>query len=114
MSTILISPEAEFAIALRRDEALAAASRYAKKSRSESTWRTYESAWRQFDEWCLSVALPSLPADPETVAMFITAQADEGRAAATLEHRLAAIRLMHLGQGCTFTLAIVDSAACEA
>ena len=45
------------------------------------------------------MALTSLPADPETVAMFIAAQADEGRAVATLEHRLAAIRLMHLGQG---------------
>ena len=31
--------------------------------------------------------------------MFIAAQADKGRAVATLEHRLAAIRLMHLGQG---------------
>jgi len=99
MNTTLTSPEVDSVIALRRDEALAAARRYAKKSRSESTWRTYESAWRQFDEWCLSVALASLPAEPETVAMFIAAQADEGRAVATLEHRLAAIRLMHLGQG---------------
>ena len=99
MNTDLTSPEVDSAIALRRDEALNAARRYSKKSRSESTWRTYESAWRQFDEWCLTVALPSLPADPDTVAMFIAAQADKGRAVTTLEHRLAAIRLMHLGQG---------------
>ena len=111
MNTDLTSPEVDSAIALRRDEALAAARRYAKKSRSESTWRTYESAWRQFDEWCLTVALPSLPAEPETVAMFIAAQADEGKAVATLEHRLAAIRLMHLGQGIPSphnTLAVVE------
>jgi len=99
VSAELTSPEVDSAIALRRDEALNAARRYAKKSRAENTWRTYESAWRQFDEWCLSVVLPSLPAGPETVAMFIASQADEGKAVATLEHRLAAIRLMHLGQG---------------
>lgn len=96
---------------LLQEAAMEAARRYAKKSRSESTWRTYESAWRLFDEWCSSVALPSLPAEPETVAMFIGMQADEGRAVATLEHRLAAIRLMHLGQGLASphnTLAVLE------
>lgn len=86
-------------VAQTRHQALEAARRYAKKSRADNTWRTYESAWRIFDDWCQTVALGSLPAAPDTVAMFIAAQADESKAVATLEHRLAAIRLMHLGQG---------------
>ena len=86
-------------IALKREEAMEAARRYAHHSRAASTWRTYESAWRIFSEWCASVALSSLPAEPDTVAMFIGAQADTGLAESTLAHRLPAIRLMHLGQG---------------
>jgi len=82
-----------------RELALDAARRYAKQSRSDSTWRTYESAWRIFESWCQSVSLNALPAEPATVAMFIGAQADTGLATNTLSHRLAAIRLMHLGQG---------------
>jgi len=50
MNTDLKLSEADTVIALRHDEALNAARRYAKKSRSESTLRSYESAWRQFDE----------------------------------------------------------------
>jgi len=43
--------------------------------------------------------LPALPADAQTVALFIASEADAGNAVSTLEHRLAAIRLIHLGKG---------------
>lgn len=98
MSSDLKSSEAS-AVTLRRDAAIDAARRYAHHSRADSTWRTYESAWRIFQDWCTTVSLTALPAAPDTVAMFIGAQADSGLAPATLAHRLAAIRLMHLGQG---------------
>ena len=76
-----------------------AAKRYASKSRSENTWRGYRSAWECFDTWCQEAHLNALPATPQTVAMFIAAEADKGWANATLEHRLAAIRVVHLGAG---------------
>lgn len=98
MSTDLRSPEASDVV-LRREAAMDAARRYAHHSRAESTWRTYESAWRIFESWCATVSLAALPARPETVAMFIGSQADSGLTPSTLSHRLAAIRLMHLGQG---------------
>ncbi len=82
-----------------RNDALEAAKRYAGKSRSENTWRGYRSAWERFDIWCLEAHLTALPATPQTVAMFIAAEAEAGRANATLEHRLAAIRVVHLGAG---------------
>lgn len=99
MSLISQSHKTALNAELEREAAMEAARRYASHSRSDSTWRTYESAWRIFESWCNSVSLIALPAKPETVAMFIGAQADTGLAPNTLSHRLAAIRLMHLGQG---------------
>ena len=45
------------------------------------------------------MALPPLPAEPETVAMFMASQAADGLSPSTLTGRLAAIRLVHLGAG---------------
>jgi site-specific recombinase XerD len=41
--------------------------------------------------------LATLPAAPPTVAMFLAAEANNGTAPSTLNRRLSAIRLMHLG-----------------
>lgn len=81
------------------DNALQAAKRYSKKSRADSTWRAYRNDWRQFEAWCQTLALPCLPANPDTVAMFVASQADDGLNPSTLNRRLAAIRLVHLGAG---------------
>ena len=74
-----------------------AAECYAKGSRAASTWRAYESDWQMFLAWCQEVDRASLPAEPETVALFLAAQAKLGIAPSTLGRRLAAIRLMHVG-----------------
>jgi len=79
------------------DEAVAAATGYAKASRSAATWRAYEADWRAFQGWCSRVDLQPLPATPHTVALFLAAEAKLGRAPSTLGRRLAAIRLMHIG-----------------
>lgn len=81
------------------ERALEAAKKYANKSRSEATWRAYRHDWRQFENWCALVERASLPADPETVALFISRQAEAGLSPSTLSRRLAAIRLVHLGAG---------------
>ena len=81
------------------NEALEAARRYANRSRSDSTWRTYVSAWSCFEMYCQLLELTSLPVDGQTIALFIGSEADAGKAVSTLEHRLAAIRLVHLGKG---------------
>jgi len=81
------------------DRAFAAARRYARKSRAKSTWRAYRSDWQQFQAWCQTVGLQVLPAEPETVSMFIASQAAAGLNPSTLTRRLSAIRLVHLGAG---------------
>lgn len=79
------------------EAARAAAARYARGSRAPATWRAYESDWKVFTAWCASAKQPALPAEPSTVALFLAAQAKLGRAPSTLDRRLAAIRLMHVG-----------------
>ena len=84
---------------IERKRAFTEARRYAKKSRSDRTRRAYRSDWAAFEAWCQTVALAPLPAEPETVAMFVASQAADGLSPSTLTRRLAAIRLVHLGAG---------------
>ena len=81
------------------ERAFAAARRYACKSRAKSTCRAYRSDWQQFEAWCGTVGLATLPAKPNTIAMFVASQAAGGLSPSTLARRLAAIRLIHLGAG---------------
>jgi site-specific recombinase XerC len=78
-------------------EAAADAETFATASRASSTWRAYESDWRIFYSWCQTMDLATLPAAPATVAMFLASKAKNGIAPSTLNRRLSAIRLMHLG-----------------
>lgn len=78
-------------------EAAADAEVFATASRATSTWRAYGSDWRIFTAWCQTMDLAALPAAPATVAMFLAAEAKRGTAPSTLNRRLSAIRLMHLG-----------------
>ena len=81
-----------------------AARGYANRSRARSTWDAYEADWTRFVEWCAGTGLVPLPADGRTVARFLAVEASpsaarpDGLAVSTLRRRLAAIRLMHLGQ----------------
>jgi len=84
---------------IERERAFSEARRYAKKSRSDSTWRAYRGDWAVFEAWCETVALIPLPAEPETIAMFVASQASDGLSPSTLTRRLAAVRLVHLGAG---------------
>ena len=95
--SVTVSGKALAKIELER--AFTEARRYAKKSRSDRTWRAYRSDWAVFEAWCQTVALAPLPAEPETVAMFVASQAADGLSPSTLTRRLAAVRLVHLGAG---------------
>lgn len=68
---------------------------YVEKAAADSTRRAYSSDWRIFTAWCVSRGLPTLPADPPTVAAFLSHEADAGTARATIGRRLAAIVYAH-------------------
>ena len=70
-------------------------------SLSPATVRAYRSDLRVFAAWCRVEDRQSLPATPETVASFVTAEVDAGVKASTLSRRMAAISYAHDAAGLT-------------
>lgn len=76
-----------------------AAKSYLENSLSASTRKFYRIDYGIFAKWCDSLAYASLPATPETIVRFLTAQAQNGIKPATLIRRLSAIRMAHETKG---------------
>jgi site-specific recombinase XerD len=100
MEQSLIAPQTE-----RRNQALVAVQDAHKKARefvhaakAPSTVRAYRSDWRDFETWCSGAGVTSMPAAPETVALYLAARADTLKPA-TLGRRLAAIAKAHQAAG---------------
>jgi hypothetical protein len=64
-----------------RDELTGRAREYARAARAESTWAAYDGKWARFNRWCAEHDETSLPADPLTVARFLTDLAPHWRPA---------------------------------
>jgi integrase len=71
---------------------------YVAASRAESTSRVYRTGWAQFAVWCDDHGVTSLPAGPETVALYV-ADLAKGAKPATIDLRLAAISAAHRAAG---------------
>src|SRR5271166_3160198 len=69
-----------------------------RRPASPETLRLYAADWAAFEDWCRGRALATLPADPGTVAAFLTAGADTLGAGA-LGRRAAAIAAKHRQTG---------------
>jgi site-specific recombinase XerD len=76
-----------------------AAKSYMDASTATATKKAYASDWAIFTAWCDSKCVESLPATPEVVALFLSAQAREGKKAATIGRRLASISSAHKAVG---------------
>jgi integrase len=76
------------------------AKNYARAARSENTTRAYDSDWRQFASWLRRNGFDELPPSPDTVGLYLAAQAEACVSVATLERRLSGIcwRYRQLGQ----------------
>lgn len=48
------------------------ASEFVRQSKSKNTVSAYDSDWRHFSRWCDEHGFPSLPAAPETVALYLS------------------------------------------
>ena len=68
---------------------------YIAQSKANNTLRAYSSDWTAFTTWCKSHSVTSLPASPETVALYIASSADSGLKVATIGRRLASISKAH-------------------
>jgi integrase len=86
------------------DEEIERTRAFIRASRADATHRAYDSDWRVFAAWCAVRGFSPLPATPQTVAVFVSAQAVGDAAAtpprsprkiATLSRYLAAINYRH-------------------
>lgn len=69
--------------------------RYLACAQAENTKRAYRSDWRAFNGWCVVRDYRSLPADPGTVALYISKLADDGFKVSTIARRLVTIEQFH-------------------
>ena len=63
---------------------------YVEHAKARNTLRAYRADWRDFEGWCSDHGVPSLPAEPETVALYLSDLAGRTKTA-TLRQRLSAI-----------------------
>ena len=71
---------------------------YIREAKAANTRRAYASDWQAFAGWCAATGLEPLPAAPETVGLYLAAQAETLRAG-TLSRRLVAIAAAHRAAG---------------
>ncbi len=69
--------------------------RYLACAQADSTKQAYRADWRAFNDWCTLRNYPSLPADPGTVALYISKLADDGFKVSTIARRLVTIEQFH-------------------
>jgi integrase len=92
--TLPTVPAAADALALIVDRARD----YAEASKASNTRRAYRVGWNDFTAYCRDHALQSLPATPQTVALYVTALADRAKLA-TIRLYLAAVAEKHRETG---------------
>jgi integrase len=81
-------------------ESLVAAARgYLDRTISERTQTEYAKQWKAFATWADAHGLPALPAQPGTVALYLTARARQGLKVSTLGQAHAAIARAHKDAG---------------
>lgn len=91
------------ALTTRADNAVAARARaraeqYLGASKAPNTLRAYGADWRDFAAWCITAGRASMPAEPETVALYISDLAATAKAS-TIRRRLTTINKAHSSSG---------------
>ena len=81
------------------DDLVESAKRYAAAARAATTRKAYAKQWSAFEAWCTERGFCALPAASQTVALYLTARADQGRKVTTLELALTTISQVHLIAG---------------
>jgi site-specific recombinase XerD len=71
---------------------------YVLHAKAPNTLRGYRADWSDFTRWCADRELASLPAAPETVALYLVDLAERCRVS-TLQRRLSAIAQAHKAAG---------------
>jgi hypothetical protein len=73
--------------------------RFAEAAHSQNTARAYRRDLAAFTRWCAQRGVDPLPAEPLTVASYVSQLAADGRAAATIARHVTAISQAHEAAG---------------
>lgn len=68
-------------------------------SKAKATNKAYAADWRDFETWCGSAGKASVPAEPLTVATYLSSLATSGRKVSTIRRRIASIGAQHRAGG---------------
>lgn len=71
----------------------------AREALAANTQRAYQQDAARFSSWCAARGAAPLPASPELVAAFLRAEAEAGKAVATVRRRAATIAALHRAAG---------------
>ena len=82
-----------------RDEEAQAVAAGLRDAKAANTRRVYASAWHEFNVWALVNGRQSLPAEPQTAALYLGRLAADGRAMVTIEQARAAISHARAAEG---------------
>lgn len=72
---------------------------FAGASLSIATKKAYQTDWNAFERFCASHDLTSMPAQPSTICLFLTDEADNGFSVATITRRCTSISAVHENLG---------------
>lgn len=79
----------------KTSELASLAKMFQEESCSSATRKAYRSDWRNFVEFCGDREFRALPADSETLSLFLSALADSGKAVSTIVRALTSINKAH-------------------
>ena len=79
-------------------ESLGRLEEFASQAQAENTTKAYAADLEDFRHWCKRFGREWLPAEPETIGLYLGARAEE-LSLSTLERRLAAIASLHKEEG---------------
>ena len=82
------------------EELIQKAKAFVAAAKAPATLKAYRNDWRDFESWCRTHQLPSLPSTPETVALYIADRAST-LASGTITRRLTSITKAHQAAGYT-------------
>ena len=71
------------------------AAEFLQAGRAQNTVIAYRSDWADFERWCQSQNLTALPAEPQTIALYLASLPRRGLKASTIKRRRAAIKWAH-------------------
>jgi integrase len=98
VSQDLIVSTAQGGACARLEDLAGRARAFIAAAKAENSRRAYRSDWRHFESWCRSHHLVSLPATPDTVALYLTDLAVDHKPA-SLQRKLTCLTKAHQAAG---------------